>query len=158
MDLPSQETLQHLLKRLMDPELSPETREAAADGIRERYPVESHLEEYAHIACFGLVDDRTVSFTLRILYVCVRKWPDRMDAKMALARILRDGTRSQDLRTQAFMHLLLADIDAAETAARFHMPEMLTLVSAERRYPTIRRVEDPEDAPYEEAMLKLLFH
>ena len=158
MDLPTQETLQQLLKRLMDAELSTEAREAAADLIRERYPVDSCFDEYARIACFGLVDDRIVSFILRILYVCVRKWPERVDAKMALARILRDGSRSQELRTQAFMHLLLADLDAAEAAARFHMPEMLTLVSAERRYPTIRRVDDPEDAPYEEAMLKLLFY
>ncbi|HTK60113.1 MAG TPA: hypothetical protein VL283_02810 [Candidatus Baltobacteraceae bacterium] len=158
MDLSSQETLQQLLKRLVDADLSIETREGAADRIRERYPVETCLDEYARIACHGLIEDMTVSFILRILYVCVRKWPDRPDAKMALARVLRDGSRSQDLRTQAFMHLLLADIDAAEAAARSHMPEMLTLVSAERRYPTIRRVDDPEDAPYEEAMLKLLFH
>jgi len=158
MHLSSQETLQQLLKRLLNAELSTEAREAAAVRIRERYPVEEDFEEYACIACFGLVDDAVVSFILRILYVCVRKWPERVDAKMALSRIMRDGTRSQELRTQAFMHLLLADLDAAEAAARFHMPEMLTLVNAERRYPTIRRVDDPDDAPYEEAMLKLLFH
>ena len=158
MHLSPQEPLQQLLKRLLNAELSTEAREGAADRIRAEYPVETEFEEYARIACFGLVDDAVVSFILRILYVCVRKWPERIDAKMALSRILRDGTRSQELRTQAFMHLLLADLDAAEAAARFHMPEMLTLVNAERRYPTIRRVDDPDDAPYEEAMLKLLFH
>jgi hypothetical protein len=158
MDLSSQETLQQLLKRLMNHELAVEAREGAADRIRERYPVETCVDEYARIACHGLIADETVSFILRILYVCVRKWPDRFDAKMALSRIMRDGSRSQELRTQAFMHLLLADLDAAEAAARHHMPEMLILVSAERRYPTIRRTEDPEGAPYEEAMLKLLFH
>lgn len=158
MHLPPQETLQQLLQRLLNTELSAETREAAADGIRANYPVETDFEEYASIACFGLVDDAVVSFILRVLYICSRKWPERVDAKMALVRFMRDSSRSRELRTQAFMHLLLSDLDAAETAARHHMPEMLTLVNAERRYPTIRRVDDPDEAPYEEAMLKLLFH
>lgn len=157
MHLETQETLQQLLKRLMDAELSEAAREAAADRIRERYPADDHVDEYARIACYGLVDDRTVSFILRVLYVCVRKWPERGDAKLALSRFLRDSTRSRELRTQAFMHLLLADLDAAEAAARYHMPEMLILVSAERQYPTIRR-DDDVDAPFEEATLKLLFH
>jgi|GEM_PF-2382430 len=158
MPFETQPSLQQLLKRLMDEELSDVVREEAARTIRERHPVEEHLDEYARIACFGLIEDRVVSFILRAFYVCVRKWPERIDAKMALIRVMRDSPRSRDLRTQAFMHLLLADIDAAETAARHHMPEMLTLVSAERCYPTIRRTDDPDDAPYEEAMLKLLFH
>jgi len=158
MDLPSQETLQQLLIRIRNPELSMETHEAAADAIRERFPIESCAEEYAYVACHGTVTDDVASFILRVLYVHGRKCPEAADPKETFRKIMGQTRRSQELRTQAFLHLLLLDIDLAERAALAVMPEMAAVAAVERRYPTIRRVDDPEDAPYEEATLKLLFH
>ena len=158
MDLPSQETLQQLLIRIRNPELSAETHEATADVIRERFPIASCASEYAHVACYGAVADDVASFILRVLYVHGRKSPEAADPKETFRKIMGDARRSRELRTQAFLHLLLLDIDLAERAAHAAMPEMASIVAVERRYPTIRRVDDLEDAPYEEATLKLLFH
>ena len=158
MDLSSQETLQQLLIRLTDPDLSDQAHAAAAERIRERFPIEDWSDEYAHIACYGRIEDRLISFILRILYVQACRDPDDPEPKEAFLKFMAERSRAQELRTQAFLHLLLLDIDLAERAAASAMPEMKSLVAVERRYPTIRPVDDPEDAPFEEAMLKLLFH
>ncbi len=158
MDLSSQETLQQLLLRLTDPELSSETHAAAAARIRERFPIEDWSDEYAHIVCHGLVDDGLIAFILRILYVQACRDPDDPEPKEAFLKVMAGRSRSRELRTQAFLHLLLLDIDLAERAAAASMPEMAALAAVERRYPTIRRLDDPVDAAFEEATLKLLFH
>ena len=158
MDLSSQETLQQLLVRLTDPELSSEAHIAAASRIRDLFPIEDWSDEYARIACHALIEERHVAFILRILYVRGRKDPDDPEPKEAFRKVMGAKDRSRELRTQAFLHLLLLDIDLAERAAASVMPEMTAVAAVERRYPTIRHVGDPADAPYEEAMLKLLFH
>ena len=154
MDLPT-ETLQQLLLRMTDPGLPLEARLGVAERVRERFPIEAHVHEYARIARFAPLRDEAASFVLRVLYVCARTWPERPEPKDAFRAVI-GAPRSRALRTQAFIHLLLLDIDAAEAAARAWKPEMLVLVEAERRFPTLRR-ETP-DAAFEEATLQLLFH
>lgn len=156
MDLTTPETLRQLLARVRDPELSPEAHVEAAERLRERYPVDRCVRDYAEFACHGVAEASTVSFALRILYVHGRRQPDAPEPKAAFQRIVAGRERSPEIRTQAFLHLLLLDLEAAERAAEASMPEMLILTRAERLYPTVRPTG--ADAAFEEAALFLLFH
>jgi hypothetical protein len=156
MDLTTPETLRQLLARVRDPELSAEAHAEAAERLRELYPVERCVRAYADFACHGVAEAATVSFALRILYVHGRRRPDAREPKEAFRKIVAGRERPPELRTQAFLHLLLLDLDAAERAAEAHMPEMLVLTRAECLYPTVR--PSGADAAYEEAAIVLLFH
>jgi hypothetical protein len=89
-----------------------------------------------------------------VLYVYGCKFPEAPEPIGSFVTVMRMKRRSVKLRTQAFMHLLLMNVVAAETAARLYMPAMVTLAVTERCYPTFRR--DDADSAYEEAMLKSL--
>lgn len=156
MDLSNDEWLKSLFRRCADPSISEEARLEAASLIAKRYPYQDLVNPLSDLIVDPATPPPTVSFALRVLYVGMRKWPALAMAIGAFCRIIDAERADVALRTQAFIHLLLLDIDAAEAAAKRSMPAMLTLVQAERLYPTIRR--EDADAAYEEATLKLLFH
>lgn len=151
------ETLEVLLVRLMDPGISFDAKDAIAAILRERYPVNEHVAEYTYVACYAReVSDAVVSFTLRLIYVYGCKFPDASEPIGTFVNVMKEKRRSKKLRTQAFMHLLLTNVVAAESAALLYMPEVAQIATTERCYPTFRR--DDADSVYEEAMLKKLFH
>jgi len=156
MDLSQDTWLRALLLRCTDASLPEQARLDAAARIAKDYQYHELVHPIAGMLVDPAMPAAAVSFALRVLYVGMRKWPQLAMALNAFRRTIAAKDVDLNLRTQAFMHLLLLDLDAAEKAAEAAMPEMLPLVRAERLYPTIR--PETADAAYEEATLKLLFH
>lgn len=155
MDLSNDASLKSLFQRCTDPSISEEARLEAASLIAKRYPYQDLVGPLGDLIVDPTTMPAAASFALRVLYVGMRKLPQCATTVLALLRVIANARVEAALRTQAFIHLLLFDIDTAELAAVRYMPTMMTLVRAERLYPTIRR--GGGDAAYEEATLKLLF-
>lgn len=153
---PSHDGFKTLFLRCTDASLDEAARQEAATAISNGYRFHEMIAPLSDLVVDGATPPAAASFALRVLYVGTRKWPSLETALGAFRRAIADARLPLELKTQAFLHLLLLDLDEAESWAYRAMPAMLPLVRAERLYPTLRR--ETAGAAYEEATLKLLFH
>ena len=151
--------LKVLLLDCADPANSEDERHEAARVLRERFDLHEEIDALGYLTRASAMPPPAVSLILSIIYVVGRKRPDDSGPIRELRRFIADRSRSSalcDLRTRAFMLLMLLDLEQAGEEAAASMPEMSIVVDVERKFPTVRR--DTSGAAYEEATLQLLFH
>jgi len=160
MDLSNTTPIKELLIACADPDRNEGERHAAAERLREGYDLHEEMPVLGYLAGLYAMPRPAVSLILSIMYICGRKRPDDPRPVAKLREYVRRWNAGwngpPELRTQAFMLLLLLDLEQAEEEAKASWPEMRTLVEAERQFPTVRK--PMPGAAYEEATLNLLFH
>lgn len=157
MALSKDEKLKTLILRSTDTSLGMTARLKAAKRIGRDFGYQDLVAPLSEMAIDPATPEMTVSLVMRALYVCMRKWPANAAPVEAFARILGARHLAYELRTQLFLCLLMLDLEQAEAAALAHMPEMLPLVRIERQSRTILEDMHDSDAPFNEAVTKILF-
>src|SRR5690349_18974210 len=140
MDLSHTTPIKELLIACADPDRSESERHAAAERLREGYDLYQEMPVLGYLAGLYAMPRPAVKLILSMMYVCGRKRPDDPGPVLELRQYIRRWTTGwngpKELRTQAFMLLLLLDLEQADEEAKVSWPEMRALVEAERQFPT----------------------